>query len=51
LLSVRSGTSGVDWGQAANVGKSLLISPIVGFICAGLLLLVTKVLVKDKKLY
>jgi PiT family inorganic phosphate transporter len=51
LMSVRSGTSGVDWGQAANVGKSLLISPIVGFICAGLLLLVTKVLVKDKKLY
>jgi phosphate/sulfate permease len=51
LMSVRSGTSGVDWGQAANVGKLLLISPIVGFICAGLLLLVTKVLVKDKKLY
>ncbi len=51
LMSVRSGTSGVDWAQAANVGKSLLISPIVGFICAGLLLLVTKVLVKDKKLY
>jgi len=51
LMSVRSGTSGVDWGQAANVGKSLLISPIVGFICAGLLLLVTKVLVKDRKLY
>ena len=51
LMSVRSGTSGVDWGQAANVGKSLLISPIVGFICAGLLLLLTKVLVKDKKLY
>src|ERR1700751_2549412 len=51
LMSARSGTSGVDWGQAANVGKSLLISPIVGFICAALLLLLTKVLVKDKKLY
>src|SRR6266436_6856951 len=51
LMSVRSGTSGVDWGQAANVGKSLLISPMVGFICAALLLLVTKVLVQDKKLY
>ena len=34
ILSTRSGTSGVDWGQAANVGKSLLISPIVGFVCA-----------------
>src|ERR1700746_612999 len=51
LMSARSGTSGVDWGQAANVGKSLLISPIVGFICEALLLLLTKVLVKDKKLY
>ena len=51
LMNVRSGTSGVDWGQAANVGKSLLISPIVGFICAGLLLLVTKILLKHKKLY
>src|SRR5260221_3222361 len=50
-MTSRSGTSGVDWGQAANVGKSLLISPIVGFICAGLLLLVMKITVKEKKLY
>ena len=35
LMSIRSGTSGVDWGQAANVGKSLLISPIVGFASCG----------------
>jgi PiT family inorganic phosphate transporter len=41
----------VDWAQAANIGKSLLISPIVGFICAALLLIVMKVLIKDKKLY
>src|SRR5215472_16394736 len=38
LMSVRSGTSGVDWSQAANVGKTLLISPLVGFGCAALLL-------------
>jgi len=31
----KSGTSGVDWGQAANIGKSLLISPLVGFAIAG----------------
>ena len=24
LMAVKSGTSGVDWGQAANIGKSLL---------------------------
>ncbi|MGA9737873.1 MAG: inorganic phosphate transporter, partial [Candidatus Sulfotelmatobacter sp.] len=39
LMNARSGTSGVDWGQAASIGKSLLLSPIVGFGCAGLLLL------------
>src|ERR1017187_9646478 len=51
LMSVKTGTSGVDWGQAANVGKTLLISPIVGFFCAGLLLIVSKALIKDKRLY
>ena len=35
LMSVKTGTSGVDWGQALNVGKSLLISPIVGFVVRG----------------
>src|ERR1700676_4173564 len=39
LMQARSGTSGVDWGQAANIGKSLVLSPIVGFAVAGLLLL------------
>jgi len=51
LMNARTGTSGVDWGQAANIGKSLLLSPIVGFCCAGLLLLLAKVLIKDPKLY
>src|SRR6202000_226370 len=31
LMSARTGTSGVDWGQAMNVGKTLLISPLIGF--------------------
>ena len=51
LMASRSGTSGVDWAQATNIGKSLLISPIVGFICAALLLIVMKALVHEKKLY
>src|ERR1700757_1005157 len=42
MLSGKSGTSGVDWGQALNIGKSLIVSPIVGFIVAGLLLLLAK---------
>jgi inorganic phosphate transporter, PiT family len=46
-----SGTSGVDWGQATNIGKSLLVSPLVGFVAAALLLLVFKALIPDKRLY
>jgi len=44
-------TSGVDWAQAGNVGKSLLLSPLVGFVFAALLLLVCKKVVPDKRLY
>jgi PiT family inorganic phosphate transporter len=51
LIGVKTGTSGVDWGQAANIGKTLLVSPIVGFVCAGLLLLIMKFLIPDKRLY
>jgi inorganic phosphate transporter, PiT family len=51
LLNGRSGTSGVDWAQAANIGKALLLSPLVGFGCAALLLLLGKILIKDPKLY
>ncbi len=51
LMSVRTGTSGVDWGQALNIGKSLLLSPLVGFAGAFLLLSLMKALVKNRKLY
>jgi inorganic phosphate transporter, PiT family len=51
MMSGKSGTSGVDWGQALNIGKSLLLSPLVGFGVAALLLLLAKALIKDEKLY
>jgi PiT family inorganic phosphate transporter len=51
LMNGRDGTSGVDWSQAANIGYALLLSPIVGFIAAGLLLLAMRALVKNKELY
>jgi inorganic phosphate transporter, PiT family len=51
LMSGKSGTSGVDWGQATNIGKSLLISPVVGFVGAALLLLLAKKLIPNKQLY
>ncbi len=51
LMAVKTGTSGVDWAQAANIGKSLLFSPVVGFAVAYLLLLAAKALIPDKRLY
>jgi PiT family inorganic phosphate transporter len=51
LMSVKSGTSGVDWGQATNIAKSLLLSPLVGFVGAALLLILCKALIPNKALY
>jgi inorganic phosphate transporter, PiT family len=51
LMSARTGTSGVDWAQAMNIGKSLLLSPLVGFAAAFLLLSLMKAVVKNPKLY
>ena len=45
LLRGRSGTSGVDFDQAISIGKALLLSPIFGFVLAGILLLVVRFLV------
>jgi PiT family inorganic phosphate transporter len=47
----QTGTSGVDWTQAIDVGKSLLFSPLIGFICSALLLLLMKRLVRNQALY
>jgi PiT family inorganic phosphate transporter len=46
-----SATSGVDWSQATSVGTTLLVSPIVGFFAAFLLLHAMKLLVRNKALY
>jgi PiT family inorganic phosphate transporter len=51
LMTARTGTSGVDWGQALNIGKSLLLSPLVGFAAAALLLWLMKAVIKNKALY
>ena len=51
LMSNHAGTSGVDWEQATKVLKVLLISPLIGFGAAALLMLVSKRLVKYPSLY
>ncbi len=45
LMSVHTGTSGVDWEQATKVFRVLLISPLIGFGAAALLLLLSKVVI------
>jgi PiT family inorganic phosphate transporter len=51
LMNPHTGTSGVDWGQAGNVFEVLLISPLVGFGCAAIFLLILKLFVKNPALY
>ena len=42
---------GVNWDKAREVFLSLLISPIIGFVFAGLLLLVSKFFIRKPELY
>ncbi|SHM88279.1 inorganic phosphate transporter, PiT family [Pseudomonas asturiensis] len=51
LMHGRDGTSGVDWSQATKIGYSLLLSPLVGFGCAALLLLAMRMFIKNRALY
>jgi inorganic phosphate transporter, PiT family len=51
LLHGRNGTSGVDWSQATNIGKALLLSPLFGFVLAAMLLLLLKIVVRNVALY
>jgi len=51
LMRGRDGTSGVDWGKATEIGYSLLLSPLVGFVGAAVLLLLMKFIVRKAELY
>src|SRR5262245_35875466 len=46
-----AGASGVDWAQASKIGYSLLLSPLIGFTAAALLLLALKLVARSPKLY
>ncbi len=45
------GGKGVNWGQGEEIGLSLLISPLIGFGFAALLMLFLKHVVKSKALF
>lgn len=51
LMHGRSYLEGINWAKAAEVGTALLLSPLVGFVCAALLLLLTRALVKNPELF
>ena len=50
-LLTRGDVSGVNWTKARDVGMSLLISPMVGFISAAVLLLIMRRSLKDQRLF
>ncbi len=51
IMRGRDGTSGVDWSKATEIGYALLLSPLVGFVCAALLLLLLKFVIRNPSLY
>ena len=51
LMHGRDGTSGVDWTQATKIGYALLLSPLIGFICSALLVVILKAVFKKRELY
>ena len=51
MMAGKGLSAGVNWGKAQDIGLALVVSPLVGFICSGLLLLILKFLVKNEELY
>ena len=51
LLHGRSGTAGVDWSKAKEVGEALLLSPLFGFALAAALLLLLRSIIRIPALY
>jgi inorganic phosphate transporter, PiT family len=51
MAASASGTSGVDWSQASKIGQTLLLSPLIGFSAAWLLLTILKAVIRIPALY
>src|SRR5882762_8451529 len=51
LMRGQDGTSGVDWTKATEIGQALLLSPVVGFCAAALLLIVIRFVIRNPALY
>ena len=51
LAATGAVTSGVDWAKAREVGLALLISPVIGFVVSGALLLLLKAVIRNPTLF
>jgi inorganic phosphate transporter, PiT family len=51
MAASASGTSGVDWNQATKIGETLLVSPLIGFSAAFLLLTILRATIRIPALY
>jgi inorganic phosphate transporter, PiT family len=51
MATTSTGASGVDWSQASKIGETLLVSPLIGFSAAWLLLTILKATIKVPALY
>ena len=51
LMNLRTGPSGLDWGQVIKVLEALFFSPLLGFALAGALIVLSKRLLRYPKLY
>ena len=50
-LMSKGNLDGINWSKASSVGQALLISPMIGFFAAAILLLVMKMIFKNPNLY
>jgi len=51
LMNLHRGVSGLDWAQVIKVLEALLISPLLGFAVAGIVILLAKRILKIPALY
>ena len=50
-LMSKGNLDGINWSKATSVGQALLLSPMIGFFAAAILLLVMKEIFKNPNLY
>jgi PiT family inorganic phosphate transporter len=51
MMDAHRWSDGINWAKAKEVGLALMISPVIGFCMAALLLIVMKILIRNPKLY